>query len=84
MSDATGGSGGKGPDGDPAGAAMAQMMLNMLNLSRTSELAQTGRSAIWGLIDAVSQQYRLPGRKSILFFSSGFGIPQGMEEPWRS
>jgi len=83
MSDATGGSGGKGPSGDPAGAAMAQMMLNMLQLSRASELAQTGRSAIWGLIDAVSQQYRLPGRKSILFFSPGFGVPQGMEEPWR-
>jgi VWFA-related protein len=83
MSDGASGSGGKGPTGDPAGAAMAQLMLNMLMLSRTSELAQTGRSAIWGLIDAVSQQYRLPGRKSILFFSSGFGVPQGMEEPWR-
>jgi len=83
MSDATGGSGGKGPSGDPAGAAMAQMMFNMLQLARTSELAQTGRSAIWGLIDAVREQYRLPGRKSILFFSPGFGIPQGMEEPWR-
>ena len=82
-SDATGGSGGRGPSGDPGGAAMAQMMLNMLQLARTTELAQTGRSAIWGLIDVVSQQYRLPGRKSILFFSSGFGIPQGMEEPWR-
>lgn len=81
--DATGGSGGKGPSGDTATAAMAQMMLTMLQLARTSELAQTGRSAIWGLIDVVSQQYRLPGRKSILFFSSGFGIPQGMEEPWR-
>ena len=78
-----GGSGGRGPSGDYAGAAMAEMMLNMLQLARTSELAQTGRSAIFGLIDAVSQQYRLPGRKSILFFSSGFGIPQGMEEPWR-
>jgi len=83
MSDAAGGASGHGPSGDPAGAAMAQMMLNMLQLARTSELAQTGRSAIWGLIDAVSQQYRLPGRKSILFFSPGFGIPQGMEEPWR-
>lgn len=83
MSDATGGSGGKGPSGDPAGAAMAQMMLNMLMLARTSELAQVGRSAIYGLIDAVSQQYRLPGRKSVLFFSSGFAVPQGMEEPWR-
>jgi len=83
MSDATGGSGGKGPSGDPGGAAMAQMMLNMLQLARTSELAQTGRAAIWGLMSAVSQQYQLPGRKSILFFSSGFGIPQGMEGPWR-
>ena len=83
MSDATGGSGGRGPTGDPSGAAMAQMMLNMLQLSRSNELAQTGRSAIWGLINAVSQQYRLPGRKSILFFSSGFGVPQGMEETWR-
>ncbi len=83
LSDGTGGSGGKGPSGDPAGAAMAQMMLNTLQLARTTELAQTGRSAIWGLIDAISQQYRLPGRKSVLFFSPGFGIPQGMEEPWR-
>jgi VWFA-related protein len=83
MTDATGGSGGKGPSGDPAGAAMSEMMMNMLLLTRSTELAQTGRSAIWGLIDAVSQQYRLPGRKSILFFSSGFGIPQGMEEPWK-
>jgi VWFA-related protein len=82
-SDATGGSGGRGPSGDPGGAAMAQMMLNMLQLARTSELAQTGRSAIWGLMNVVSQQYRLPGRKSILLFSPGFGIPQGMEEPWR-
>jgi VWFA-related protein len=83
LSDGTGGSGGKGPSGDPAGAAMAQMMLNTLMLARTSELAQTGRSAIWGLIDAISQQYRLPGRKSVLFFSSGFAVPQGMEEPWK-
>ncbi len=80
---ATGLSGGQGPTGDPAGAAMAEMMLNMLQLARTTELAQTGRTAIFGLINAVSEQYRLPGRKSILFFSSGFGIPQGMEEQWR-
>ena len=83
LSDATGGSGGKGPSGDPGGAAMAQMLYNMLLMSRTADLAQTGRSAIWGLMDAVKQQYRLPGRKSVLFFSPGFGIPQGMEDPWR-
>lgn len=83
LSDGTAGSSGHGPAGDPAGAAMAQMMLNMLLTARSSELAQTGRSAIWGLINIVSQQYTLPGRKSILFFSPGFGIPQGMEDEWK-
>jgi hypothetical protein len=63
---------------------MAQMMYNTLLLTRTTELAQTGRAAIYGLLDAVRQQYRLPGRKSVLFFSSGFGIPQGMEETFKT
>ena len=83
------GGGGSGAGGAPDGGAaanqmMAQMMLSMLQLTQRSELAQTGRSAIWGLMSAVEQQYRLPGRKSILFFSEGFGIPQGMEEPFKT
>ncbi len=83
------GGGGSGAGGAPDGgasanAAMAQMMLSMLQLTQRSELAQTGRSGIFGLMRAVEQQYRLPGRKSILFFSEGFGIPQGMEEPFRT
>ena len=83
------GGGGSGAGGAPDGgasanAAMAQMMLSMLQLTQRSELAQTGRSAIFGLMSAVEQQYRLPGRKSILFFSEGFGVPQGMEEPFRT
>ena len=83
------GGGGAGAAGAPQGGAaadqaMAQMMLTMLQSVQRSELAQTGRSAIFGLMSAVEQQYRLPGRKSILFFSEGFGIPQGMEEPFRT
>jgi VWFA-related protein len=85
MSTGGGGSGAGGaPDaGLSADQAMAQMMYNTLLLTRTTELAQTGRAAIYGLLDAVKQQYRLPGRKSVLFFSSGFGIPQGMEEQFK-
>ena len=78
------GAGGAPDGGASANAAMAQMMLSMLQLTQRSELAQTGRSGIFGLMAAVEQQYRLPGRKSILFFSEGFGIPQGMEEPFRT
>ena len=86
MSDGGGGSGAAGASNGPAAAnqAMAQMMLSTLQLAQRSELAQTGRSAIWGLISAVEQQYRLPGRKSVLFFSEGFGVPQGMEEAFRT
>jgi VWFA-related protein len=86
MSTGGGGSGAGGaPDsGLAADQAMAQMMYNTLLLTRTTELAQTGRAAIYGLLDAVRQQYRLPGRKSVLFFSSGFGVPQGMEETFKT
>ena len=86
MSTGGGGSGAGGADdsGLAANKAMAQMMYNTLLLTRTTELAQTGRAAIYGLLDAVKQQYRLPGRKSVLFFSSGFGIPQGMEEAFKT
>ncbi len=86
MSTGGGGSGAGGaPDsGLAADQAMAQMMYNTLLLTRTTELAQTGRAAIFGLLDAVKQQYRLPGRKSVLFFSSGFGVPQGMEEVFKT
>jgi VWFA-related protein len=69
---------------DDAAGAMARMMLNMLQPVQRSELAQVGRSAIWGLMSAVEGQTKLPGRKSILLFSSGFGVPQGMEEPWKT
>ena len=62
---------------------LARMILNMLQLTQRSELAQPGRSAVWGLMSAVEGQTDLPGRKSILLFSSGFGVPQGMEEPWK-
>ena len=81
-----GGSGAAGAvdAGASANAAMAQMMYNTLILTRHAELAQTGRAAIWGLISAVEQQYRLPGRKSVLLFSSGFGVPQGMEEAFKT
>jgi VWFA-related protein len=67
-----------------ANVAMAQMLLNMLQLERTAVAEQSGRAAITGLLDAVREQYRLPGRKSVFFISDGFTVPQGLEEAFRT
>ncbi len=85
----TGGSGQSGPAGAANGPAaanakMAQMMLRMLQSKQQDESTDQGRAKITALLDVVKQQYSLPGRKTILYFSPGFQIPQGMEEPFKS
>jgi VWFA-related protein len=84
-----GGSGSSGPAAAANGpaaanAAMAAMMLHMLQSKELDESTDQGRAKIAALLQVVRQQYRLPGRKTILYFSPGFQIPQGMEEPFES
>ncbi len=81
--------GNTGPSGATAAQgsathAMAQMLLNTLQLAQTSEMTDAGRAAVYGLLSAVRQQYMLPGRKSILYFSDGFAVPQGVEEAYQT
>ena len=65
--------------------AMAQMVLQMLESQQSSGVKEAGRVNIYALLDAVKEEYRLPGRKTILYFrEGGFEIPQGMEEPFKS
>src|SRR5437667_11271249 len=77
---------GRAPDAaEMANIAMAQMVLQMLESQQSSGLKEAGRVNIYALLDAVKEQYRLPGRKTILYFrEGGFVIPQGMEEPFNS
>lgn len=70
--------------GAAANAAMAQMMLQIVDSNKEDAATDYGRSTIFALLNAVKEQFRLPGRKSVLYFSEGFSIPQGMEEPFRS
>ncbi len=64
---------------------MAQMLLDMITTEQSNAMAEGGRVNIYSLEDAVKEQYRLPGRKTILYFSEGgFTIPQGMEEPFKN
>lgn len=67
-----------------ANVAMAQMVLQMIRTEQSATMAEAGRTEIWSLLDAVKEQYRLPGRKTLLYFSEGgFAIPQGMEAPFK-
>jgi VWFA-related protein len=77
---------GRAPDAaGMANMAMAQMVLQMLVSEQSNAGKDTGRVNIFALLDAVKEQYRLPGRKTILYFrEGGFVIPQGMEEPFKS
>jgi len=62
-----------------AKAVMNQMLLETLNTERSNAMTVPGRLEIFALLDAVKEQYRLPGRKTALYFSEGFTIPQGLE-----
>lgn len=76
------GPGASGPTG-AANAAMAGLMLNILQGAQADESTDWSRSSIFPLLDLVKEQYRLPGRKSILYFSGGFPINQSTEEPFK-
>ena len=65
-------------------AAMAQLMLNILVNAQADEAADQSRASVFPLLDLVKEQYRLPGRKTILFFSTGFPITQATEDPFKS
>jgi VWFA-related protein len=62
-----------------ARTVMNQMLLQTLNTEQSNAMTVPGRLEIFALLDAVKEQYRLPGRKTVLYFSEGFTIPQGYE-----
>jgi len=64
-------------------AAMAQLMLNILRNAQADEAADYSRASIFPLLDLVKEQYRLPGRKTVLYFSGGFPITQATEDPFK-
>jgi VWFA-related protein len=66
-----------------ANAAMAQLMLVTLQSAQADEATDWSRASIFPLLDLVKEQYRLPGRKTILYFSGGFPVSQSTEEPFK-
>jgi VWFA-related protein len=72
-----------GGSGLPPGAIMDQMVLAMIQEEQRYDIAQAARTTIYSLLDAVKEQYRLPGRKTVLYFSGGLIKPQEFDEPFR-
>src|SRR5579864_5475097 len=66
-----------------ATAAMAQLMLNILQNAQADESTDWSRASVFPLLDLVKEQYHLPGRKTILYFSGGFPITQATEDPFK-
>jgi hypothetical protein len=69
-----------GPGGNNVGtgtgdAMLAQMQANMIRGFDTLERDQGGYSSTNGLFAVIEQMRRLPGRKSIVFFSEGLQLP---------
>jgi VWFA-related protein len=74
----------QGPPTNAGGVAMAQLMLNILQHAQADETTDWSRGAVFPLLDLVKEQYVLPGRKTIMYFSGGFPISQSTEDPFRT
>lgn len=66
-----------------AQAAMAQLMVTILKNAQSDESQDWSRASVFPLLDLVKEQYRLPGRKTVLYFSGGFPITQSVEDPFK-
>jgi VWFA-related protein len=73
-----------GQSSSPEELQFAQMTLNILQSVQTMERLQQGRSSISSLLSIVKEQMRLPGRKTVLYFSDGLQVPSGLVEQFHS
>ena len=67
-----------------ADSVMVAALLQMLEFSERAESTQSGRNTIYALLAAVQAESTLPGRKSLIYFTDGFIIPQGAQEAFQS
>src|SRR5206468_3963255 len=71
------------PSTDFAGQKMAELMLNVLQANQSFAL-ESGRSSLFGLLALVREQYRMPGRKTVMYFSDGLMVPPEMDDAFKS
>jgi VWFA-related protein len=81
---AVGSNGGAVDGAGMAAEAMNRMITDMLEFADTSSREQQGRFSIFGLWAIVKEQFRLPGRKTVLFFSEGLQLPNAVLHQFKS
>lgn len=82
---AANGPGSTGPNGSAmAAAAMQQMMYDIVQNATSDAQTTWSRATVYPLLDLVKEQYRLPGRKTILYFSGGFPLQQDTEDAFHT
>ena len=80
----TGGAPTSGQMGSMASAAMAQMTLNMLQFADTADRQQQGQAQLFGLAAMIREQKRLPGRKTLLYFTGGLNVPPDRDDYFKA
>lgn len=67
-----------------AAEAMNRMVTDMLDFADNSSREQQGRFSIFGLWAVVKEQFRLPGRKTVMYFSEGLQLPNAVLHQFQS
>ena len=80
MSGSGRGAGGAAMGPAMAEAKMAQMTLDMIQRDALLTREQEGRSSLYALISLVKEQRRLPGRKTIIYFSEGLNVTPALQD----
>lgn len=72
--------------GGPAGAAVQLeiMMYNTLLNAQADSQTVLSRASVYPLLNLVKEQYRLPGRKTVIYFSGGFPLQQDTEDAFKN
>ena len=79
-----GGDAGPGDGNGLAAAAMNGMINEGMEFAQTATREQSGRASIFSLWGVVKEQGRLPGRKTLLYFSEGLQVPQAAHDQFRN
>ncbi|HEY3744344.1 MAG TPA: VWA domain-containing protein [Bryobacteraceae bacterium] len=69
-----------GPPAGEAQKAMADMTLHMLQFADAGDRNQQGQAQLFGLAAMIREQKRLPGRKTLIYFTGGLNIPPDRED----
>ncbi len=67
-----------------AAMAMQEMMYDIVRTAEADVQTQWSRGSVYPLLDLVREQYRLPGRKTIIYFSGGFPLGQDTEDAFKT